>query len=110
MHVDLVIIFKMHHKELDISSDRTFSSSIRAAVRAIFTGFLVLQLAVVWEYILATINLVSTRKIQRLCYFLQCQAPYISKFIPASGATVVHSNLTARAESMAIWTLQYKLQ
>lgn len=53
MHVNSVIIFQMHSKKLDVTSNRTVSSSIGTAVRSIFTALLMLELSIVWKYIVA---------------------------------------------------------
>jgi hypothetical protein len=56
---------------------------------------LVLELAIIWEYVVTTKLLVSARKFERLCNFFKSQASYIPQLVSASGATVVHSQLAA---------------
>lgn len=62
MHVNLVIILEMHNKKWDVTSDRTFSSSVRAVVWTIFAVLFMFWLAVVWKYITTTPNLVFARE------------------------------------------------
>lgn len=78
MHVNLVVIFQMHHKERDIAGYRTFSSCVRTVEWPVFTVFLMLMHAVVREDFMTTHNLVSTWELERFYNFLQCQTPYIS--------------------------------
>ena len=64
MHINLVIILEVHDKERNIASNRTLSPSIRAVVGAKLTVLFMFELAVVWENVMTTKNLVSAWKFQ----------------------------------------------
>lgn len=54
MHINLVIVLEMHDKVWNITSYTTFTSSVRAVVRPVFTILLMFKLAVIWEHVNAT--------------------------------------------------------
>jgi len=58
MHVNFVFVSEMLDKERDIAGDRTFSSSIRAVVWAIFAVLFMFWLAVVGKYVTTSHTLV----------------------------------------------------
>jgi hypothetical protein len=58
MHVNFVFVSEMLDKERDVTGDRTFSSSIRAVVWAIFAVLFMFWLAVVGKYVTTSHTLV----------------------------------------------------
>jgi len=52
-----------------------------------------LELAIIWEYVVTTKLLMSARKFQRFCNLFKSQTSYIPQFMSANGAMVMHSQL-----------------
>lgn len=71
VHIDFMLVPQMSNERSDIPCHGTLRAGIRAVVWPKRTLGLVLQLAVVGEYVWTSQILVSARKLKRLCHFLQ---------------------------------------
>lgn len=62
MHVDLVMIPEMNNKEGNITSNSAISSSIGTAIRTKPAVLFMLVLAIIWEDVITTQNMVYARE------------------------------------------------
>lgn len=104
LHINLVINLEMHHKVWDVSCNGTFRPRIGAIVRTEPAILFMLQPTPIGEYILTARDLVSARKFEGLCNFLQSQTPNVPKFMSTNWAAM-YNGLALGTECMTIWTL-----
>lgn len=102
VHVNFVIVFQVGHQRRNITNDSAFRSSIGAIIGSIDTLGFMFKFTVIGVYARAPKTLIFTWKFQRSSNFLQCKTSYIAKFMPASGAPVVHPGLATRTQCVTI--------
>lgn len=105
MHIHLMIIPQMRNKERDVANYGALRSGIGAVVRTEVALGLMLQLAVVGEYLGTAQCVVLAWKLQGFSDFLQRQTANVSELLSAGRAPVVHPGLACRTESVAILAL-----
>lgn len=105
MHVDLVIVPEMGDEERDIPGVATLRPRIGTAVRSEIAHRLVLELAVVREYLGASVGDVLARKLERLGNFLESQTPYVSQLLSTCWAPIVYPRFTRRAQCVSVVAL-----
>lgn len=97
VHINFVIIFQMAHEIWNITNDWALWPRIRTIIRSKNALRFMFKLVVVRVDAHTSKTLIFTWELKGCSYLLQCKTSDITKFMPASWASVVHPRFATRA-------------